>query len=584
MKKLGEKLLVVYPYIFAFLYFIILMFIETSSLYAFQNKSFLTTREYFSPFLEYSGGLFDYLGLFFSEMLKFNFPGALLYALITLASILLYKNLLIRTGVNKNLLLISAYPFIFIFSLTFNHFHPLSMNLKMLFTLSVLYIILGFSSKRTAYQILSTIFFVILWYLCGLEFFIIAFVYLLIHTTINKVLLKNTAAFIISAIIILLLNTYVYYTPLVQTLSRVNEYGSQLPRVLFFAYVMFMLVPITAIIKLNISINEILQILIIIVIGYLIGLRSFSRVNHTISKFLDAGNKNEYSKILHMRKQTEINTRIISAYTNLALINKRNLLDQMFIYNQGAGKDGLFPSREFDNFNAYSNMKLCFNLGLSNQTVRWAMEATTYFGFNAEILKHLILAHLVNDEIKVAEKYNLMLENTIFNNKQKKNIGKILADYKNGTLDRLIIEKKRLKPKEDFFTGNRNDQEIFSWASKANNNPKAFECYIAACLLENDFEDVKKVILNFRALGYKRLPIHVQEALCLFYAEGQEPPDLHGFQIDQNIMQDCAWFFHTISRYSENLQLAHDELVQRTGNTYWFYLYYISPVTRARNE
>jgi hypothetical protein len=264
-------------------------------------------------------------------------------------------------------------------------------------------------------------------------------------------------------------------------------------------------------------------------------------------------------------------------------MNKRRLLDQMFKYNQEAGREGMIPGIEFDSFNAITSMKVCFDMGLSNQTIRWAMEATSSFEYNAEILKYLVLAHLLNDNVKAAEKYNSMYKNTLFNKRQKNQVGKILENYKNGNLDKLIVEKRRLMPKTDFYSGDRNDKESFAWAAEANNNPKAFEWYIAICLLENDYEAVKDVISRFRVLGYKKLPIHVQEALCLFYAEGKDPPELYGFQIDPNIMQNCAWFFQTISRYNENLQAAHDEIVQRTGNTYWFYLYYISPITKKNN-
>ena len=584
MKKITEIVHRYYPYLFAFFYFILLMFVETSTLYAFQNKSFLTTKEYLAPFLKYGGGLMDYVGLFFSEILKFNFTGALLYALITLASILLYKNLLAKTGVTKNLLLISLYPFIFLALLTFNYFHPLSMNLKLLLCLLIIHIIIYGSTRGITFQIMSTLFLVALWYLCGLEFFVIAFGYIIIHTAIKKVLVKNIPFFISSVTLVFLLNTFVYYTPLAETFLKINEFGSRMPRLLLITYVLFMVMPITAIIKLNISINDILQFLLILGIGYLVGVKAFNKVNHAIGKFLIAGNKNEYTRILELRSNTDINTRIISAYTNFALMNKRILLDQMFNYDQGAGRDGFFPAREFDSFNAFSNMKLCFDMGLSNQSIRWAMEATTYFGFNAEILKHLVLSHLINDNIKTAEKYFLMFEHTLFNRKQKKQIGDILKDYKKGDIDKLILEKKRLRPPQDFYSGNRNDKESFAWAAEASNNPKAFEWYIGLCLLENDYEAVRNAIPRFRILGYKRLPVHVQEALCLFYAEGQKKPDLFGYEIDPNILKHCTWFFQTINNYNDNLRMAQNELMQRSPNTYWYYLYYISPVTKMKTE
>ena len=106
-------------------------------------------------------------------------------------------------------------------------------------------------------------------------------------------------------------------------------------------------------------------------------------------------------------------------------------------------------------------------------------------------------------------------------------------------------------PQGDFFMGNENDKESFSWATEVNDNLKAFEWYIAICLLENDHEAVKDAVSRYKELGYKKLPIHVQEALCIFYG-AMTIPDLHGYQIDPQIMQKCIWFFQTLRRYNNN--------------------------------
>jgi len=95
---------------------------------------------------------------------------------------------------------------------------------------------------------------------------------------------------------------------------------------------------------------------------------------------------------------------------------------------------------------------------------------------------------------------------------------------------------------------------------------------------------LKEIIPKMIEIGYKILPVHFQEALCLFYAEGQTPPELLGYEIDRNIFQSCVWFFQTIARYNENMLAANKELKERTEFTYWYYLYYISPVTIRANR
>ncbi len=584
MQKLSEKLLVVYPYIFAFLYFILLMFIETSTIHAFQNKSFLLSSEYLKPYLLYSGGILEYWGIFFNEVMDFNLAGALLYSLLMLVSILLYQRILVKIGMTRNLLLITLFPFVFIFLLTFNHFHPIAYNLKLITGLIFINVFFSVSYQNIFSKVVMTLFLVLLWYMVGLEFFVISLFHIAIFSMKKKSIKKDIFVIFIALTSVLLLNTYVLYTPFSSFKEDILTYGSNIPFLLLLTYVVLILTPVVAIIKLNISLNVFLQFAILLTIGVLLGRRSFNELNHYIGKVMAAGNKDNHNKVLMIRDKTLINSRIISAYTNMALLNKRTLLTNMFKYRQGGGIDGIFPSREFDSFNAYINMRLSFDLGSINSTIRWAMEASTYLGYNAEILRHLILCHLINDNVKAAEKYYAILDKTLFHRKLKTRLKNTIESYKTGENHKIIVEKRKCRPKNDFYSMNGNEPLNFEWALQTNLNHKAVEFYIAVCLLHNDYQRIPEVIPKLIELGYKTLPVHVQEALCLFYAEGNTPPKLYGYEIDPDLFQSCVWFFKTISRYNENLMASKNELMQEAEYTYWFYLYYVSPVTARLNK
>jgi len=584
MKKLSEKILVLYPYIFAILYFILLMFIETSTIHAFQNKSFLLSSEYLKPYLLHSGGILDYWGIFFNEILDFNIPGALLYSLLFLVSILLYQRILVKMGISQNQLLISLIPFSFLFVLVFNHFHPIAFNLKLITSFLFFILIVKITHNKIPHKVINTLLLVLLWYTCGLEFFLISIIYYAVLSTRNKSYMKDSAVILCSSIIVFLFNTYLFYTPLASYPKEILSYPGKIPFILAITYTVLLLTPVFAIIKTKIKVPVLVQFLSILVIAAFLGKSSFDELNHIIGKTMAAGNKRNFDKVLDIRDNTNYNSRIISAYTNMALLNKRLLLTSLFKYDQPGGTDGIFPSRDFDNFTAYLNMRLSFDMGSINPTIRWAMEASTFLGYNTEILRHLIICHLINDNVPAAEKYYTILQKTLFHRKLKKELKLTISNYKAGKPNKTIMQKRNLRPPEDFYSSNGNTPENFEWALKTINNHKAVEFYIAVCLLNNEFRRLLDILPLMRGLGYKTLPAHFQEAMCLFYAEGQTPPNLLGYDIDRNLFQNCVWFFQTLSKYNENLMAANNEITQRAAHTYWYYLYYVSPVTKRANR
>lgn len=272
--KIHVKPSIVYPYLYAFLYFILLIFIETSSIHAFQNKSFLLSVEHMKPFLWYSGGIVDYWGLFFTEILEFDLAGAIIYSLLLLLSILLYRRIIDKLGVIRNHILITLFPFIFIFLLTFNHFHPVAINLKLLTALLFLNAILFIPDKKISTRVFIILILVSLWYLVGLEFFVISLFFLAIISIKKRSVKKDAFVIITSIISVFFLNTYLFYTPLRSSLLDILTYESRIPFLLLMTYVMFILIPFIAMIKLNVSINSFLQIGIVLLFAIPLGIYS----------------------------------------------------------------------------------------------------------------------------------------------------------------------------------------------------------------------------------------------------------------------------------------------------------------------
>jgi hypothetical protein len=191
---------------------------------------------------------------------------------------------------------------------------------------------------------------------------------------------------------------------------------------------------------------------------------------------------------------------------------------------------------------------------------------------------------MVIDNRKAAAKYYTILNKTLFNKEEKRKIRRLFEGYINNEPSQLILEKRKLMPENDFFLSpNETEKHNFASVIKENKNSKVLELYIALCLADNEVESIKDVIKHFKDLGYKKLPIHIQEALCLIYPENPNPSDLHGFEIDKNIRQESILFVRTMRKYSNNAQASRDaaksELSGKYAATYWYYLTYISPRT-----
>jgi hypothetical protein len=417
-----------------------------------------------------------------------------------------------------------------------------------------------------------------------MEFFVTSLFYIAILSYKKGSFKKDLIVILIAAACVFFLNTYLFYTPFLSLITDILAFESQIPFLLLTTYVILIITPVIVVIKLKLSLPVLLQLGIVLLIAVSFGIKSFDEVNHQMGKIMAAGNKGDYGKVLKIRDKTSINTRLISTYTNMALLKKGTLLSSMFKYRQDGGTDGVYPSRAYDNFTAYINMKICFEIGSINPSIRWAIEASAYMGYNVEILKHLILCHLINDNVAAADKYYAILNKMLFHRALKNDLGLIVRNYKNGNTDKIIIHKRAQRPAGDYYQNNGNKPVNFEWALKTKNNQKALDFYTAVCLTNNEYNRLKDVIPKMFELGYKAIPIHVQEALCLYPIEGLSLPDLFGYEIDKNLYQNCVWFLQRFGQYNDNLFPSDDTRIQGMKDTYWYYLFQISPVTRGSSR
>ncbi|UCH13971.1 MAG: hypothetical protein JSV22_12810, partial [Bacteroidales bacterium] len=110
-----------------------------------------------------------------------------------------------------------------------------------------------------------------------------------------------------------------------------------------------------------------------------------------------------------------------------------------------------------------------------------------------------------------------------------------------------------------------------------------FEYLMAYYLLSNEIGNFVNKLSYLRDLGYRQIPRTYQEAL-LVYVTGKniKKVNLGGYSISKNIAERYRDYAGIVMKYKNDLQSAREELYREHGNTYWYYLHFISPVTTKR--
>jgi len=75
----------------------------------------------------------------------------------------------------------------------------------------------------------------------------------------------------------------------------------------------------------------------------------------------------------------------------------------------------------------------------------------------------------------------------------------------------------------------------------------------------------------------------MEEAIILFMTLNRDyPVDLGRFRIRSQAQKSFAGYSSIMMNYRKDMQAARKDLYNGYGNTYWYYIHYISPLTTHR--
>lgn len=271
-------------------------------------------------------------------------------------------------------------------------------------------------------------------------------------------------------------------------------------------------------------------------------------------KYMDSGRSNQ----------------LISYFHNLALYHSARLPYALFDYPQKLGVKALYLPWNSDSRESEYGHFLYADLGYVNEAQRWEFEAMVVWGETAPHLLNLARYNIANNRPAVAQRFINLLKQSLFYKKEAAELEKCLLT---GKVPGLYTSLSHNDESPVRFANVINiGPELQYLCEQDSTNRMAFEYLMGYLLLSNDvvrFADNLKFIRNF---SFPALPPVYEEALYIYkLGVGDEAFALTGFTISEQTEKRFRQYYNLYA--NKDMQRLQAEF----GNTYWYYLNFISP-------
>ncbi len=593
-----------FPVFFLFLFFYYLLVFDSYAYYHNYQPLFLFDKIYLKKFLLYPGGPSDLITQFFFQFFSINLLGAFFLSSLSVSIfIIVYKSIKKIVGFKYSLIL-SFLPVALLLFIQNRYNYPLVITFKYLFA-SIFFLIYAKISNRYKVFIIPLSF--LIYYILGGWVYLFYIVLCMAHELLfsqkrRKYIyaVLNSLAYLIYPYIaarylfmITPKEAYLYIVP-----DGLYDWPFNFKPDLYFD-LFFLSLPLLQIglfiylkytkakkeerkIKKRKSLfivtyHNLTQSIFIVLIGILILIFSFNPQEKKRLEIDYLAEKGRWEDLLNLSLKTEEYDFLINFNVNRALYHTGQLLDNLFGYPQIRGADGLFLENAPRQVSTLAT-DLYFDLGYINAAQGLAHEGYMIFGYNTRMLKRIVVANIINEKYIAAKKYLDLLNKSIMHKKWVKHYRNYLSDESLTKSDSLIQLKRKLTPKFDFFIsiGGEADKDLIGLLQENGDNIMAFEYLMAYYLLAGRLEDVMEHLDQFKKLGYRKYPRHIEEALL---ANRFDHP-LENVEIDYNIDQqtiDRFEQFNSILYSYKNKEEAKEALSEGFFHTYWYYILYIEP-------
>jgi Family of unknown function (DUF6057) len=292
----------------------------------------------------------------------------------------------------------------------------------------------------------------------------------------------------------------------------------------------------------------------------------------------------QWNRVLETANRLSLADRKVIFQVNRALYHLDRLPDEAFSYPQLWGEKGLVLTSNYSRDVLMLCSDLYFDMGHVKESLHWAYEAQTKQEQSPEVLKRIALCNLIIGQYPVAGKFFTILSRSVVHRKWAMHY---LDCLKKDTLieeDPLVKEKRKLLPRHEFYANTDNPQyDLYMLFTENPDNKMAFEYFMMYSLLK---QDLSELVLNLKYMGqlrYNKIPVHIEEGIILFMTLNKTyPVELGKYKISNLTRKRFAGYSSIMMKYRKDMKAARADLYNGFGNSYWYYIHYVSPITTQR--
>ncbi|MDY0099580.1 MAG: DUF6057 family protein [Bacteroidales bacterium] len=552
---------------------------------------FIYSDEYLKQFASKPGGLLEYTGNFLAQGYFSSIYGALILAVIFALTGMVFFMIGKRisshkpAGIPVSLLMAGlAISFLILMQTNINYL----MHNNLGFLLTGLYFLVLVSSQAKGTRIIVLAFFPVFFCLTGA----FAWIFLgmaAIYGLINKRFIFTAVLIFTAGLTLLLFKEVIFF----QTWTGLAHYPLPLkeiftyPSTLLLLVLFFILYPafiyLLSIINASVKYQRILSagsllLPVLLTLYFLAG-----NYNKATAGMFDLEKRflaGDWEEVIKQQESYRYRNPVAQYYYNISLSEKDLLCDRLFFAPQDFGTMSIsipWDSRISIN-KMFRGIYFFYSIGLINEAHRWAFESMVIQGFHPENIRLLIKTNLINGHYRIAEKYISVLKRTLHYRIEAKTYEKMLSNPELIRSDPELGEKILLKPHDDFIVRIGNPQKNITALFESNPaNRKAFEYMIAWFLLEKDFEQVVNNIGRLPAMGYSKIPQHMEEAALVYRTAAGRLPYKDSPEISSESDSRFSRYILTVSGADRRRSPEGTSIQKEFGNTYWYYLDFVNP-------
>ena len=571
-----------------------------------QQPLFLIDRYFLHDHLVYPGGFAEYLSLFLSQFFCYSFAGSCIITIL-ICLVLLATNRIFKSFFSGGYAFVLQFlPLLLLVHLHSRYNHTLKPDIILLMALyaAVLYrylIGMQYYFKILLFIVISALL-VFLFGANSLILFAVIAIIMEIKSRHPKYMPLITGYIIIAGFTPLIIGRYTPFMNINKTFLDIF-FPERHYTPIVTLYILFLLYPAVLTLSLIFSgklINNsradnpgsnaltamrIIQFSLPVILLLITAKLSFDRTEKALIEISYYAEEKDWKSVIRTGEELPPEERIVIFQLNRALFHTGNLTNDFFRFRQYWGEEGLLLTKHFNRKLLMPISDIYFELGFIKESLHWAYEAQTEYGFTPAIMKRISLTNTILGEYKIAEKFLKILAKSVIHKKWAEKYLVYTKNYDLAASDNVISEKREFMPKHDFFTNHNEPIIDLKYLIKENPyNKMAFEYLIACALLKHDIGEVIQNLHYMPDLKYHKIPRHIEEAILTFMVmQNTTKIDLHGYTINNETARKFAEYNNTLlKKYNRDRMAAKNELYRYFGNTFWFYVQYISPITTKR--